>query len=141
MEIQEIIYRNFMVLSRKYNADTPNKLKIVLKCSKQHASALINKVSPIGKLTITKLAKAWGISPEDFYKEDIENNSATPPVNDSVWALKAFEGLEKQIELLKIGVKSLDGICSGQRTDIESIEARLEEAATTGKIVKLRKAG
>jgi plasmid maintenance system antidote protein VapI len=71
MEIEEIIYRNFMVLSRKYNADTPNKLKVVLKCSKQHASALLNKVSPIGKLTVKKLAKAWGISPDDFYKEEM----------------------------------------------------------------------
>ena len=130
-----------MVLSRKYNADTPNKLKIVLKCTKQHASALINKVSPIGKVTIDKMANAWGVSPEDLYKENNENHSPLPPVNDSVWAMKAFEGLEKQIELLKIGVKSLDGICSGNRTDIESIEARLEEAATTGKIAKLRKAG
>lgn len=131
-----------MVLSRKYNADTPNKLKVVLKCSKQHASALLNKVSPLGKLTIKKLSKAWGISPDYFYKENLdaqlEKLQPAKDLQEISWELKTIiDEIRSDIKLLTIGVRSLESSKKSIRADLKSINDRLEKFANTGDKKKL----
>lgn len=145
MKIEEIIYRNFMVLSRKHNADTPNKLKVVLKCSKQHASALLNKVSPLGKLTIKKLSAAWGIAPDEFYKEDIKQT----PAQEIPWSLQTIidsirddvKAINSRMDAQGNALQGLQDDCLEVKNEIHEIYKRMYEAAESKDVRKLKKVG
>jgi hypothetical protein len=122
-----------------------------LKCKKQHASALLNKKSPLGKITLNKLAKSWGISPDDFYKEKtgqvvpLQEPSYHELLNKVVALEKRFDTFEQStnlnLNLTMMGLESLKDSKKYIESLLASIDSRLEKAGESGDIRLLRRVG
>lgn len=152
MDLADIKYKNLLRLCKENNCDTATRLAVFLGATKQHASAILNKKSPIGKVTIERLSKAWGISTDEFIRVDTTRADKTPQNKTSQeipWELRTIiDGMSKRLdefaERVEAQGKALQGFqsdCLSVKNDITNIYTMMNEAANTGKIKNLRKAG
>lgn len=146
MDIGEIKYRNFLILCRKFNCDTPKRLMNFLDCTKQHASALLNNKSPIGKATINTLAKKWGINPQDFYQEELgggQKQTEQQQGNDLTLSILAgrVDDLSKRVDAQGIILQIMGTDSLEIKNDIKEIFKLMNIAADAKDMRKLKKVG
>lgn len=127
MKIEELKHKNLIRLCKKFGADEPTKLALILKSKKQHASQLLLGKSSTGPATIKKLCKAWGIDEFEFIqRDDLTKNNFMRG-----WPEDAIEYCQKLKNVLE----------KGEENGITTIKEMIDIYTDKCKTKKTRKKG